>query len=257
MIMIDETKYAFGIDISRYNYSADGTKKPDFAKINTTCDFVAVRAGISWGYTDPWFSYSWEHVKGNNRLAYHVPYFGESAEKQVDNLFKIVVGSDWTHDRLVLDAELSHNLTKYRIMQTMNQMLELCRQMTGRYPIIYSRANWIDAYLDVNALPADIDWWLANYLYARPYPLYTPEKEPPPYMPKGVTKWLIHQTAEKYSGAEVGVASYYVDSNRWNGGIDAVSEYFGRDEQPEPEPMTLEERVADHERRIKALEAKI
>lgn len=72
-------------------------------------------------------------------------------------------------------------------------------------------------------------------------------------MPKGVSKWLIQQTAEKYSGKEVGVASYYVDSDRWNGGIDAVNKYFGRDEQPEPEPMTLEERVAQNEADIKRL----
>jgi hypothetical protein len=71
-------------------------------------------------------------------------------------------------------------------------------------------------------------------------------------MPKGVTKWLIQQTAEKYSGKEVGVASYYVDSDRWNGGIDAVNSYFSRDEQPEPEPepMTLEERVTRLEKAV-------
>lgn len=29
---IEETKYAFGIDISRYNYSADGKIKVDFER---------------------------------------------------------------------------------------------------------------------------------------------------------------------------------------------------------------------------------
>lgn len=44
----------FGIDISRYQYGSKG-EKPNFDTINATCDFVAVRAGISWGYTDPKF----------------------------------------------------------------------------------------------------------------------------------------------------------------------------------------------------------
>lgn len=30
----------FGIDISRWNYSSDGTQKPDFDAVNATCDFV-------------------------------------------------------------------------------------------------------------------------------------------------------------------------------------------------------------------------
>ena len=241
---------AFGIDISRYNYSADGSKKPDFDRVKRKTSFVAVRAGISWGYADPWFSYSWENLKGTNRLAYHVPYFGESAQAQADNIFKIVSG-DWVHDRLVIDAELDHGLSKYQITKTTNELLKICKARTGMYPIIYSRANWIDAHLNVADLP-DIDWWLANYLWPRPYPLYTPEHPGPPAMPKGVTKWLIHQTGERYSGSEVGVASYYVDSNRWNGDVGDVMDYFNANEPPE---MTLEERVADNTRRIEILEA--
>ena len=66
----------FGIDISRYQYSSDGSQKPNFDLMNATCDFVAVRAGISWGYTDPWFAYSWAHIT-KPRLAYHVIYLGE------------------------------------------------------------------------------------------------------------------------------------------------------------------------------------
>ena len=72
----------FGIDISKYQYSSDGKQKPNFDTINATCDFVAVRAGISWGYTDPWFAYSWAHIL-KPRLAYHVIYPGEDAGRQV------------------------------------------------------------------------------------------------------------------------------------------------------------------------------
>jgi len=72
-----------------------------------------------------------------------------------------------------------------------------------------------------------------------PYPQFTPEKAPPPALPKGVKKWLIHQTCEKGNGAEYGVASHYVDLDRWNGNEAAVRAYFGYSEQS----FTLEQKV--------------
>jgi len=244
---------AFGIDISKYNYSADGSKKPDFDKMKATCSFVAVRAGISWGYADPWFAYSWEHLKGTPRMAYHVPYFGENPTSQMDNFFKIVGNADWNTDRLVLDAELVHTNTKAQITRTTVDCMKLCKARTGRYPIIYSRAGWVNEHMSVIDMP-EADWWLAQYLTPRVYPLFTPEKESPPLLPNGVTNWLIHQTAEKQSGSAVGVVSYYVDTNRWNGDNDVMKAYFGVTTPPVI-PLTLEEKVADHEKRISALES--
>ena len=110
-----------------------------------------------------------------------------------------------------------------------------------RYPIIYSRASWINRFVDVSQLP-DVDWWLAHYLKALPYPQFTPEKSPPPALPRGVTKWLIHQTCEKGNGAEYGVASHYVDLDRWNGSSDDILAYFGLTDAPAPEPP-LERKV--------------
>ena len=126
----------FGIDISSYQYSQDGTKKPDFAVMNAKCDFVAVRAGISWGYTDRWFRYSWERIV-RPRLAYHVVYPGESATRQMDHFMRIVQPGE--HDRLVLDMELDHGYSKARITNTLLECLEFILENTGRYPVIYSR----------------------------------------------------------------------------------------------------------------------
>ena len=47
--------FPLGIDISAYQFSSDGKRKPNFDIINAKCEFVAVRAGISWGYTDRCF----------------------------------------------------------------------------------------------------------------------------------------------------------------------------------------------------------
>ena len=223
----------FGIDISRYQYSSDGKQKPNFDTINTACDFVAVRAGISWGYTDPWFAYSWAHIL-KPRLAYHVIYPGEDAGRQVDHFLDIVQPE--ASDRLVLDMELDHGYSKARITDTLLTCMELLREETGRYPIIYSRASWINQFVDVSLLPSVTLWWLAHYLTRLPDPQYTPEKTPPPALPNGVNSWFMHQTSEHGNGSAVGVVSHYVDCNRFNGTQAELLAYFGLDEETPPEP---------------------
>ena len=227
----------FGVDISSYQYSQDGKTKPNFDLINEKCDFVAVRAGISWGYTDRFFAYSWEHLRVL-RLAYHVIYPAEEAKRQTDHFLNIVRPGE--HDRLVLDMELDHGQTRTKITDTLLKCLEEILENTGRYPVIYSRASWINEHLDVSSLPNGVDWWLAHYLARRPYPLYTPERASPPALPIGVNSWLIHQTGERGNGGAVGVASHYVDTNRFNGTLDELHAYFGLDEEvPEPEPPEM------------------
>ena len=230
--------FPLGIDISAYQYSGDGKRKPNFDIINAKCEFVAVRAGISWGYQDKWFRYSWDNLDVP-RMAYHVIYPEESAISQMQHFLNIVRPT--ATDRLVLDVELDHGQTKAKITDTLVRCLEYVKAQTGRYPIIYSRAGWINQFVDISQLPS-VDWWLANYLKALPYPLYTPEKNPPPLLPRGVTNWLIHQTCEKGNGAEYGVVSHYVDLDRWNGTSNDILEYFGLTGQPEPE-LTLEGKV--------------
>jgi len=233
----------FGIDISKHNYSQDGKQKPNFDTINATCDFVAVRAGISWGYIDPWFAYSWAHIT-KPRLAYHVIYPGEIASKQADHFLNIVRPE--ANDRLVLDMELDHGYSKARITDTLLECVELLLENTGRYPIIYSRASWINQFVDVSRLPK-LDWWLAGYLKPLPNPFYTKEATPPPALPNGVNSWLIHQTAEKGNGSAVGVVSHYVDTNRFNGTLEQLRAYFGLGEEtPEPEPpVEVEDKLFD------------
>jgi len=54
-------------------------------------------------------------------------------------------------------------------------------------------------------------------------------------LPRGVTKWLIHQTSETGIGKNVGLPSGAIDTNRWNGTLEDVQAYFANTEQ-EPEP---------------------
>jgi len=224
---------AFGIDISKHQASADGKKLMNFEAVRNHSEkvsFIASRAGISWGYQDPQFSYHWTQ-SGQlkvGRIAYHVIYFGESAIAQMDSLFKMLdKGSDFVRDRIALDLEVQGINTRSRITSTTINCLEICKTRTGRYPIVYSRAAWVNSYLNVADMPK-VDWWLATYRKANPSPFYTNEHAGPPYLPNGVKTYLIHQTAEK--GKSIGAQSHYMDYNRFNGDLKAVQKYFNNPE---------------------------
>jgi len=223
-------EFAFGVDLSRYNASADLTQTPDFDVIaahQPQVNFVAMRSGVSWGYRDPMFKQFYQQVErvGACVLPYHVLYPGEPALKQMDSFLKILAGIDLNQVRLVLDVELEHGQTQAVITNTLVSCLELLQQETGRLPIVYSRAMWVDANVRVVDLPR-VDWWLAQYYYRKPFPQYTPEFPCPPRLPKGVDHWLIHQTSER--GPAIGGVGSYMDYDRWNGTPADVLDYFGR-----------------------------
>lgn len=226
------TDFAFGIDISRYNTSPDGKQKVNFDVIaahDPEVVFIAMRAGISWGYQDPWFAYYFKEAAriGRVRLAYHVLYPGESAQAQMDNFFRILGEIDFSKVPLVLDLELDHDQTRTRITQCTAESLSIIQDRTGRKPVIYSRAGWVNQFLRVADLPP-VDWWLAQYRWSWPYPLYTPEYACPPALPVGVTSWLAHQTAAR--GQSIGApAMYFMDYNRWNGDKAAVLQYVNQE----------------------------
>ncbi len=232
---MDNEKYVFGIDLSRYNTSPDGKVKVDFDVIaahQPEVAFIAMRAGISWGYQDPWFQYYFQEAGriGRVRMAYHVLYPGESAERQMDNLFRILGDADLSQTPIVLDLELDHGQSVSRITACTVESLNLIQNRTGRMPIIYSRAGWVNQYLRVGDLPP-VDWWLAQYRWPRPYPLYTPEYPCPPALPAGVSDWLVHQTASR--GASIGAkANYFMDYNRWHGDKADLLSYVGQQTQP-------------------------
>ncbi len=233
---------AFGLDISKYQSSADGTKLMDFNAVTAHTEevvFIAARAGVSWSYKDPRFDYYWAEMARIKvcRMAYFVPYFGESALSQMDALFKILEGKvNWNYDRLVLDLEVPGINPRERITATTLKCLDICRSRTGRYPVIYSRASWVNTYLNISQLPT-LDWWFAQYKPSLLWPLYTPEHPGPPDLPKGVSTYLMHQTGDKCKG--IGTVSYYMDYDRWNGTKQDVLRYFGNKVEASPEPPTV------------------
>lgn len=229
----------FGIDISRWQYGTDiTTQKPDFKIIRSKATFIGIRAGMSWGYTDPTFRNSWMETEGMYRIAYHVVYAGEDPIRQMKHFLSIV--KPGPKDLLALDLEVDHGYSMARYTDTVVKCIDYLRQETGRLPIIYSRALWINLHIDVSKLPADIPWWLAYYRKTNPTG-FTPEADPPPLLPIGIKTWLIHQTGDKVSGKEYGVKSYTVDTNRFNGTPQDLALFFAptaipEDPKPDPKP---------------------
>lgn len=252
---------AFGIDISIFDSNNGLMNFGLVAEHEPRVSFIAIRSNISWGYQDKWFPYHWDEVGKMDRvgrMAYHVLYPGEDVQRQADNWFNTVGPvANWEHDRLVIDWELTHNQSKRRITDAIKQMAAICKARTGRYPVLYTRRLLLRDYTYPSELTF-LDLWLAQYRWALPYPLYTPEYPPPPDLPPYFNDWLIHQTGDK--GKPIGTTGnkYYMDYNRWNGDEQSVMDYFGFTDEvmPEPEPLTLEERVADNTRRIEILENK-
>lgn len=219
---------AFGIDLSKYNTSADGKKLVNFDTIaahSPKVSFIGMRTSISWGYQDPWFSYYFQEAAriGRVRMPYHVIYPGESPANQMDNFFRILGEIDFKTVPLVLDLEIDHGYTPSRITQTTAECIRIITTRTGRIPIIYSRALWVNQFLRVAALPP-VHWWLAQYRYSWPFPLFTPEFPCPPTLPPGVSSWSFHQTCQR--GASIGAtAMHYMDYNRFNGSEQELNQF--------------------------------
>jgi len=247
---------AFGIDVSRHDGLLDYTK---LAARRPRVVFMGFRATISWGYRDPFFAVNWVPAAGLGiaRMAYHVVYPAENPLRQVDNLFA-QIGSVFTdRDGIVLDVELesgAHDVPVRVYTATVRRMADLIRARTGRLPILYSRAEFIDRRLDYREL-RDLDLWLAAYLKTIPELGYANEHPGPPPLPRGADGWLIHQTGDKTPNICATSGKAYQDYNRWNGTEEDVRRYFGIDAPPDT--PNLEQRVAAIEARLDKIETKL
>ena len=201
--------------------------------------FVAMRAGISWGYVDPTFAYNWAALRkrGVFRAAYHVFYPNEDPVRQAEH-FVNVMGGDFGEFGPVADIELhagAHACPPKRYMERLKVYLDALYGLTGRRLVIYSRASFMDTFVTGSQAPAawynGFDWWLAHYLRNQD------EHPGPPALPRGVdrSRVILHQTSEnkvKGRGQKFGMWSDGLDYNRWIG-LMGLNEYMcdaGEDE---------------------------
>jgi GH25 family lysozyme M1 (1,4-beta-N-acetylmuramidase) len=236
-----------GIDVSRYQGTVDWDV---VAAHEPKVHFVGIRATVCWGYVDSWFSRNWQEAKRVKllRTAYHVVYPAENLERQI-NHFLATVGEDLGEFPLTLDIELDHGLSYKAIRDNIYKCAQLIETRTGKKPIMYSRAGWVNQFITgLDPTPPgwlnQYDWWLAQYLTT------TDEHPGPATLPKGVVRerCIIHQTTDKGKG--FGVESSRLDYDRWQGDLESLSTYSGVRMVP-----TLEERVEALEATVARLAA--
>jgi hypothetical protein len=229
---------AFGIDIAQCNGAIDPVHIWDHADPLT---FVGIRASISWGYPFnypgrlEWFTKTWPIFEAIGRLPYHVLYPAEDGKAQVANFLKVVPAKT-PHVRRVLDIELDHGQTRKVITDKAEYMVKALQDADGVEPVIYSRASWVDQFMEYRTWWDTVDWWLAQY-----YDRYH-EDPRPLVLPQGVGRWLIYQTGDKCPSFGTPEAKES-DYDRWNGDAEAVRNYFGFTNAPPPLALTIEQRL--------------
>jgi len=216
--------YPLGIDVSSYQ------RTMDWLKARTTgAKFAFVKATEGSTWVDPTFAFNWSELRrlGIPHGAYHYFRPKENALLQAQEFVDIV--DPQGGERLVLDVENSGGLDRNTLTKCVLTALETIKGLTGRYPIMYSRASWLNANLNVSELPK-LDYWLAQYKFANPYPFFT-DMYPTDKLtaPIGVERQQIkfHQGSERGNGGKYGAASHYIDYDRFIGTDEELASYFG------------------------------
>lgn len=231
----------FGIDVSKWQASQDGLKRMDWNKAKAAgIEFAFCRATRGADYVDPQFFYNCSELRrlGIPHGAYH--YFRPLEPMSQIQFFVDVVEPD-QGELIVLDLENSADLPRAELTKRVVLAVEKIYALSGKYPIIYSRAEWLNSNIDMSRLPK-LDYWLAQYLGARWFPLFTPEYDTAfMAIPRGITREQVkfHQTGEKGNGKKYGAQSYYIDTNRFIGTVAEKTAYFWGAIVPQPEPKPV------------------
>ena len=227
--------YPFGIDVSSYQKNMDWSKA-----MATGARFAFVKA-TEGNRVDPYFSLNWRELH-KLKLPCGAYHFFRPRENliQIHNFVQEVINQG--DGQLVLDLEDTGGLNRNAMTDLVNEALELIWLAVDHYPIIYSRASWLNSYINVGELPK-LDYWLAQYKFANPFPFFT-DMYPTDKLtaPRGIERQQIkfHQGSEKGNGSKYGAQSYYIDTNRFIGTQEELVAYFGGVVSPvvsEPEPV--------------------
>lgn len=226
----------FGLDISYYQGMSDFDKMAAYN--NPPVDFIGIRYGISWAYTDKYWSYNWSEAKrvGINRLAYHVVYPKEKPSDQMAHFLKGLT-PDAGEGPPVLDVELNHGASRQVITETVMQCVMILYGALGRYPIIYTRPQFVKDYmLWGQDWYEKVPWWMATYTWTgREHNGTGVVEASEQYGIPGEMVW-IHQTSSKGNGPTFGVKSADLDYDRWMGTELDYEECFGEETPIPPLP---------------------
>ena len=232
-------------DVSRYQMYWDHA----VAVLNGVLG-VFVRAGISWGYHDPFFRYLYGGAAGKMyRSTYHVLFPTQSVVKQADKVWYVQQPKIEKIPRCI-DLEVFGDASDAQVADSTWEMSELVFSRDGVRPIIYSRYKLIEKGLH-DWTPEMLNkhyWILAQYRFAR----WLEHKGPPtlPKYPNGTyminrSNVILHQTADKKKPFPGEVPTPYagksIDYDRWEIGNEIemhkwIDDTWGNGSTPPPPP---------------------
>ncbi len=208
-----------GIDVSRWQ------REVAWAKVASSgYRFAVIRATIGNYYTDPRFYVNWDDARQAGLLvsAYHVVAPERPADSQMDRFFEVL--DDRLSDMpLVLDVELSRELSPEDITACTERCAKLVEDRDGRRPVIYT-ARW---FWDRNVLDGP-DWkqydlWVAHY------------GTDDPSLPCDWDEWRFWQYSDRGTVPGIGTAT---DLNWFNGTYEELLVYV--EGEPEVDEIPLE-----------------
>jgi len=208
-----------GIDVSRWQ------REIDWGRVSAGgYRFAVLRATIGNYYTDPRFYVNWNDAREAGLLisAYHVVAPERPADSQMDRFFE-ALGQRRSDLPLVLDVELSRDVSSEGITSCVQECAEAVEDETGRRPVIYTARWFWDRHVEDRPEWLNYDLWVAHYGVEEPT------------LPGSWETWTFWQHSDHGQVAGIGPAT---DLNWFNGGADDLRTYA--DAEPIEDVLPLE-----------------
>jgi len=196
-----------GIDVSRWQRGIDWDRVAEGGH-----HFAAIRATIGNYYTDPRFYVNWDGARSAGLFvsAYHVVAPERPADSQMDRFFEILDGRQ-SDLPLVLDVELSRDVSSEDITTCVQLCADAIEDETGRRPVIYTARWFWDRHVEDGPEWADYDLWVAHYGVQEPT------------LPGSWKTWTLWQHSDHGQVTGIGPAT---DLNWFNGDEEDLLAYL-------------------------------
>jgi len=235
---------ALGCDVSYWNGpNQQFPKGVDWkrARAEAGIVFAFARANHGERYTDPTFQQHWYAMleAGVLRAAYCYFVPNQNPLEEAALLYRLTQGEGELPD--VIDVETDGGLRRPRLRTAVKRCLDEYERLSGRKPMIYTRASWWDRFIGVAGWESDYLLWVAHY------------KAESPAVPKAWKDagWRFWQDSDRQTFP--GFQDPTVDRDFFNGTEAELLEWLGRGTVP----VTLEVRINDLERSLADLQQRL
>lgn len=236
--------YVMGIDCSKWQGEMNWEKCAQAG-----AKFAFIRAGSidnSSGvcYTDYQFyrnaSFAPEHLPAGYYFYFRPNY---DATKQADYFCDLIENEDWLLPP-VLDLETTGNRTAAQITNSAVAFIARVYERLTVWPIVYSRASFMNSYTQPRPLWKECDLWIARYKSTLTHP-WGDAAQYPSLKPRDWDDWKFWQyiaesnAAVQYGGEGPPGGDDDIDLNYFNGDQAAFDEYIHKPQLPPVLPADI------------------